>query len=71
MIVHTHRGPRVGPNGTLSAYPTRNTFLMFKTKLWVAASRPKVLAMALSQGQKTIAKLRLTLPPGLITSLSG
>jgi hypothetical protein len=35
----------------------------------VAASRPKVLAMALSQGQKTIAKLRLTMLPGQVVNL--
>ncbi len=31
---------------------------------WVAASRPKALAMAPPNERKTIAKLRLTLPPG-------
>jgi len=32
-------------------------------RLWVAASRPQALAMAGSHLNKTIAKLRLTLPP--------
>jgi len=37
----------------------------------VASSRPQALAMALSEGQKTIAKLRLTMPPGHAISLLG
>ena len=34
----------------------------------MAASRPRALAMALSRGPNTIAKLRLTLPPGEYTT---